>query len=213
MKTGEIVVMAIFGLLVVGALVSGLYQSSQTKKRVANYAALHGWSVSKFGDARLNALLKELAPQDNWGPNQVMQVERPPESVYLFAYLLAGHGRASSSRGYACLAERTGRVYPDSMEISTRVPGFDKLVGDRVKAGGEKFRQEFTVTCQRPEEALRLVNAEVERIMLEHAAGPNYNISVIIAGRSVMVSSRWAETEQDWDHLIAMARGLRAAMR
>lgn len=213
MKTGEIVVMAIFGLLCAGALVSGLYQASQTRKRVANYAALHGWSVSKLGDARLNALLKELAPEDSWSPREVMQVERPPESVYLFAYLLAGHGRSSSSRGYACLAERTGRVYPDPMEISTRVPGFDRLVGDRLKAGGEKFREEFTVTCERPEEALKLVNAEVERILLEHAAGPSWNLRVIFAGRSVMASSRWAETEQDWDHLIAMARGLRAAVR
>lgn len=143
----------------------------------------------------------------------MMQVERLPESVYLFAYVLAGHGRSSSSRGNACLAEHTGRVYPDPVEISTRVPGFDRLVGDRLKAGGEKFREEFTVTCERPEEALKLVNAEVERILLEHAAGPSWNLRVIFAGRSVMASSRWAETEQDWDHLIAMARGLRAAVR
>ena len=213
MKTGEIVVMAIFGLLCVGALVAGLYQSSQTKKRVASYAALHGWSVSKLADARLNALLKELAPQDSWGPNQVMQVELPPESLYLFAYVLAGHGRASSSRGNACLAEHTGRVHQGLVEIFTRVPGFDKLEGNRVQAGGEKFRKEFTVTCERPEEALKLVNAEVERILLEHAAGPSWNLTVMIAGRSVMVSSRWAETEQDWDYLIATARRLRAAIR
>jgi hypothetical protein len=213
MKPVEVIGMSIFGLLCVGALALGLYQASQTKKRIANYAALHGWSVSKLGDARLNALLKELAPQDSWGPREAMQVERPPESIYLFAYLLAGRGRSSSSRGNACLAEHTGRVHPSTMEISTRVPGFDKLAGDRVKAGGEKFREEFTVTCERPEEALKSVNAEVERILLEHAAGPNWNLSVIIAGRSVLVSSRWAETEQDWDHLIAMTRRLRAALR
>jgi hypothetical protein len=213
MKTGEIVGMAIFGLLVVGALALGIYQGAQLKKRVANYAALHGWSVSRLGDARLNALLEDLAPEDRWGPNEVMQVERPPESVYLFGYNRAGQGRSSASRGNACLAEHTGRLHQSPVVIFTRVPGIDKLEGNRVKVGGEEFRNKFTVTCVRPEGALDSVNAEVERILLDHIAGPGWTITVMIAGRSLMVSSRWAETEQDWDYLIAMARRLRAAVR
>ena len=214
MKSPEVIGMSIFGLLCVGALVLGIYQGAQTRKRVANYAALHGWSVSRLGDARLNALLDEVSPELNWSPNNVMQVDGPPESLYLFGYTVRPkRGRSSDSTGTACLAEHTGRVYQDPVEISTRVPGLDRLVGDRVKAGGERVREEFTVMCQRPEEALKLVNAEVERILLEHAAGPMWNLSVTIAGRGVLVSSHWAETEQEWDHLIAMARRLRAAVR
>jgi len=75
------------------------------RKRVANYAALHGWSVSRLGDARLDALLEELAPEEKWGPNDVMQVERPPESVYLFGYNVSfKKGRSNPSAGNACLA-------------------------------------------------------------------------------------------------------------
>jgi len=214
MKSPEVIGMAIFGLLCVGALVLSIYQGAQLRKRVANYAALHGWSVSKLGDARLSALLEEVSPENKWGPNDVMQVERPPESVYLFGYnVRSKKGRSNGSTGNACLAEHTGRVHQGPVEIFTRVPGIDKLVGNRVKVGGEEFRNKFTVTCVRPEEALKPVNAEVEKILLDHAAGPGWVINVAIEGRSVLVSSRWAETEQDWDYLIAMARRLRAAVR
>jgi len=214
MKSPEVIGMSIFGLLCVGALVLGIYQGAQMRKRVANYAALHGWSVSRLADARLNALLGEVSIDLDWSPNAVMQVEGPPESLYLFGYNVRPKtGRSNTSSGRACLAEHAGRVHQGPVEISTRVPGLDKLVGNRVKAGGEKFREEFTVTCERPEEALKLVNAEVERILLEHAAGPMWNLNVAIQGRGVLVSSHWAETEQDWDHLIAMARRLRAAVR
>jgi len=214
MKSAEIVGMSIFGLLCVGALVLGLYQASQMTKRVANYAALHGWSLSRLGDARLNALLEGVSPELDWGPNGVMQVERPPESVYLFGYnVTSKRGRSSPSTGKACLAEHTGRMHRGPVEIFNRTPGVDKLVGDRVKVGGEKFRDQFTVTCKRPEEALESINAEVERILLEHAAGPGWYLTVTITGRGVLVSSHWAETEQDWDYLIAMARRLRAAVR
>ena len=214
METPEVIGMSIFGLLCLGALVLGLYQAAQKTKRVANHAALHGWSVSKRGDARLSALLEEVSPEANWYPRDAMQVERPPESLYLFGYTARPkRGRSSDSTGNACLAEHAGRVHQGPVEISTRVPGLDRLVGDRVKAGSEKFREEFTVTCKRPEEALKLVNAEVERILLEHAAGPMWNLSVEIGGRGVLVSSHWAETEQEWDYLIALARRLRAAVR
>lgn len=214
MGTGEIVVMSIFGLLCVGALVLATYQGAQMRKRVANYAALHGWSVSRLGDARLNALLGEVSPELDWSPNAVMQVEGPPESLYLFGYNVRPKtGRSNTSSGRACLVEHAGRVHQGPVEIQTRTPGFDRLVENRVKAGGEKFREEFTVMCVRPEEALRLVNAEVERILLEHAAGPSWNLSVAIGGRGVLVSSHWAETDQEWDYLIALARRLRAAVR
>jgi hypothetical protein len=206
--------MAIFGLLCVGALVLGLYQAAQKTKRVANHAALHGWSVSKLGDARLNALLEEVSPEADWYPKDAMQVERPPESLYLFGYTVRPkRGRSSDSTGNACLAEHTGRVHQGPVEIFTLVPGIDKLAENRVKAGGEEFRRKFTVTCARPEEALNSVNAEVERILLDHIAGPGWTITVTIAGRGVLVSSHWAETEQDWDYLIALARRLRAAVR
>jgi len=67
--------------------------------------------------------------------------------------------------------------------------------------------------CVRPEEALEPVSSEVERILLKRAAGPGWYLSVAIAGRRVLVASHWAETEQDWDYLIALARRLRPAVR
>ncbi len=72
MKSPEVIGMAIFGLLCVGALVLGLYQAAQKTKRVANHAALHGWSVSKLGDARLKALLEEVSPEADWYPKDAM---------------------------------------------------------------------------------------------------------------------------------------------
>ena len=143
-----------------------------------------------------------------------MQVERAPESVYLFGYHAAPKdGASKSSAGNACLAEHTGRVRQGPVVIFTRTPGVEKLVGDRVEVGGEEFRDKFTVTSVRPEEALKSVNAEVERIPLEHAAGPGWYLSAEIGGRHVLVSSHWAKTEQDWDYLIALARRLRTAVR
>jgi hypothetical protein len=53
----------------------------------------------------------------------------------------------------------------------------------------------------------------VDKFLLEHASGPGWYLTVRVAGRSVLVSSSWAETEQDWDYLIALARKLRTAVR
>ena len=213
MLTVETVGMALFGLLIVGALALAVRQGAQQREQLSRYSTLHGWSVSRQGDARLSALLEGAEPDQDWSPRNVMQVEGGPESVYLFRYTVGPKGRRSNSSGNACLAEHMGRAHQAPVEIFTRTPGVEKLVGNRVKVGGKEFGDAFTVISMRPEEALATVNSEVERILLGHAADPGWYLSVTMAGRHVLVSSYWAETEQDWDYLIGLARRLRTAVR
>ena len=59
-------------------------------------------------------------------------------------------------------------------------------MGHRVAVGGEKFRDKFTVTCERTEDAQLAVNAEVESILLEHDREPGWRLTTVIAGRQVL---------------------------
>lgn len=178
----------------VAGIVLGFRQSVAERERIERFAAGHGWTFARAGDSRL------AAP--------------PPESVYLFAYNASPKDRPSKTNyGFACLAAHTGRPQEWPVTIFTRVPVADAMVSNRVETGGEEFRRKFTVTCSRPEAAHAAVNAGVQRILLDHAAGPGWKMTVNIAGRQVLVESSWAVTEVEWDALIAMAKGLRAAVR
>jgi hypothetical protein len=214
MKSSEKIGMAIFALLVLVALVLAIRQGARQRVREARYAILHGWRVSTAGDPRLNGLMEETVPEQDWRPRDVMEAEPPPESVYLFSYQASAR-KAPSNRftGKACLAAHHGRSYRGPVVILTRTPGVDKLMGHRVAIGGETFRRKFTVTCEHAEDAPLAVNAEVERILLEHDREPGWRLTTVIAGRQVLVASFWAATEQEWDYLIALARKLRAAVR
>ena len=214
MDTTAIVVMAVFGALVVAGIVMGYRQGVVERERIERFAAGRGWTFARAGDSRLAALLSEAAPAETWNAYNVTAAAPPPQSVYLFAYNASPKDRPSkTNRGFACLAADTGRPYEWPVTILTRTPVADGLVGDRVEAGGEEFRGRFTVTCSRAEAAQAAVNAGVQRILLEHAAGPGWYLTARIAGRQILVGSSWAKTEAEWDALIALAKGLRAAVR
>jgi hypothetical protein len=214
MGTTEIVGISIFGLLLLGAVALGLWQGTKQRERVARYSSGHGFSVLRAGDARLAALLEQVAPDSRFSPHPVMLVEPAPNGVYLFGCQIRSKERSStSSTGYACLAEHAANRPEWPVTIFTRTPIVEKLVRDRVETGGEEFRRKFTVTCSNAGVALVTVSVEVQRIFLDHAAGPGWYLSVTIAGRGVLVESHWAQTEEEWDYLIALAKKLRAALR
>ncbi len=214
METGEIVVMSIFGLLVLGALARAIWEGAKRREQVARYSSSRGFRVLGAGHEPLVALLEQVEPDSKWSPYFVMLAEPEPRSVYLFSYAVSPKDRPSkSSNGYACLAEHSANRPEWLVTIFTRVPVVEKLVGDRVEAGGEEFRRAFTVTCSNAGAALATVNVEIERVLLEHAASPGWNLTVTLAGRGVLVQSCWAQTEQEWDYLIVLAKKLRAALR
>ncbi len=213
MKTPEIIAMSIFALLVVIGLIAGIRQSAQRRAQTARFAALRGATVLNRHHERLRAYLEAMMPEESWVPKDVIQMEGGEETLYLFGYQSnRKNSRSSPSYGTACLAAHSGRVYARPVSITTRVPGLDRLAGGRVAVGSEEFRRKFTVTCERDEDAAA-VNAEVERVLLEHDAAPGWHLSVLIAGRQVIASSRWAESEKDWDHLVTLVKRLRAALR
>lgn len=214
MGTTEIVAISIFGLLMLAAVALGLRQGRKQRERAARYSLGHGFTVLRAGDARLAALLEQVAPDSNFSPHTVMLVEPAPNAVYLFGCYVRPKERSSkASSGYACLAEHAANRPEWPVTIFTRTPMVDKLVRDRVEAGGEEFRRMFTVTCSNAGAALVTVSVDVQRILLDHAAGPGWYLSVTIAGRGVLVESHWAQTEEEWDYLIALAKKLRAAVR
>lgn len=212
MSTTEIVIMAVFGLLVVAGLVAGIRQSAARKARVRIFAAGRGCTVSATNQ-RLSALLDAALPEESWTPYHIVEVQPPPETTYLFAYSYCRkYGRSKPWTGFACLAEQSRPWCESPVTIHTRTPGFDALEGDRVEAGGAEFRGEFTVTCKRPEAAQTVVNTEVEHLLLEHAKGMAWNITVNITCNVVMAASFWAEKETEWDALIALVTKLRRAI-
>lgn len=211
MGTPEIVVMSIFGLLVLGALAAAAWQGARQRKQAARYSSKRGFGALQAGDARLAALLGQVAPDSKWTPHGVMLVEPPPHGLYLFGYSSSRPSR--SSTGYACVAEHDASRPAWPVAVFTRVPVIDKLVACTVETGGEDFRRKFTVTCSDAGAAVVTVNAEVQRILLDHAADPGWYLNVSMAGSGVLVESHWAETEQQWDYLIALAKRLRDALR
>ena len=211
MDKTEIIIMSVFGLLVVAGLIAGIRQSAARQARVRSFAARRGCTVSATDD-HLNALLAEAFPEETWSTQNVVQVQLPPESAYLFGYTSSGRGRRSTSHGFACLAERTQAGRDGPWTICTRTPGIDAMVSDRVQAGGEEFRREFTVIAKGAEAAQAAVTTEVQHVLLQHAAAPGWYLTVTIAGSSIMAASSWAQKEDEWEHLIGLATKLRRAL-
>jgi hypothetical protein len=67
--------------------------------------------------------------------------------------------------------------------------------------------------CSHPGAAEAAVNVDVQRILLNHVAGPGWYLNVTIAPRGVLVDSHWAQTEEEWEYPIALAKKLRVAVR
>ena len=196
MDTTAIVVLVIFGILVVAGLALGIRQGAQTKARIQGFATMRGFTASPDAEHRLAALLALAFADQTWYTSNVLQVQQPPESVYLFGYSYYLKDRPSKRwQGFACLAEYTRPWSTSAVDIFTRTPGIDALESNRVQAGGEEFQSKFTVVCKQPEAALAAVNREVEQILLEHAAGPGWYLIVTVAANSILAASSWAKNE------------------
>jgi hypothetical protein len=217
MKRVEIIGMSIFGALALGGIGFSIWNSGRTRERMARYAVRRGGTM--WGDnakrMALVARLNDMTPGWSWTADPVMQVHPPPESVYLFGYQHSRRSRSSgTSFGFACFAERTSaRPAEHCIEITRRIPYLDKMVDDRVETGSEEFRREFTVACRDASIAGAAVTPEVQRILLDHAAGPGWNVVVVIGPRGVVARSSHANGEPEWDYITAMALRLRDALR
>ena len=213
MPSGTVIGMTIFGLLVVGALCLAIYQGAQQRRQLEAFSARHGWPVSPDPGERLSALLDQMDPKSRWNPRNVLTIQTPPGGFYFFSYQrTAVGGRSSPSNGHACLFELPGRRFDGTVEIFNRVPGIEKLYGGRQQVGSEEFRRAFTVTAEGGANAEMVVNPDVERVMLSHAEGPGWVVNVTIASGGVLVSSFWAQSEQEWDYLIDFSRRLKGAI-
>jgi hypothetical protein len=214
MGTGEIIGMSIFGFLVLCGLAAGIWQGARQREQVARYSTGRGFRVLPPGYAPLATLLEQAAPDSSWSTENAMLAELAPRAVYLFGYSVSSrHGRSKPWSGFAALAEHVASRIHAPLTISRRIPGLEVLVGEKVEAGGEEFRRAFTVTCADAGVAMVTMNTDIERVLLDHIAGPGFNLTVTIAGTAVLVQSHWAQTEQEWDYLISLTRRLRAAVR
>ncbi len=214
MKPEEIIGLSIFGFLVVVFFLLYIRQQRKQREQIASYCLVRGLSLLRKGDAELVALLEEMDPDSNWTPQPIILVESTPNAIYLFFYQASSkRGRSSPSYGYACLAERSVTKPEWPVTISSRVPLLDSFVGNKVEAGGEEFRHAFTVTCTDPGSALTTVSPSVEAICMEHASGPAWGLTVMLARKGVLVHSSWARSEEQWDHLTTLTRKLLAALR
>jgi hypothetical protein len=149
----------------------------------------------------------------SWSPDNVMLVEPPPHALYLFGVLVSTRGgNTSASTGWACLAQHDAGYLAQPVAIFTRIPGADFLVSGRVDAGSEEFRREFTVTGSDPVFARLAINPGIERLLLDHATAPGWNLNVYLSSKGLIVESRWALADDEWDYLVVLARKLRAAL-
>ena len=212
----SVVIAAIAGIGLLAAIVVffSLRQTAREAAAMERFAASHGWTFLKRDDSRVTPILDQVDPDQLWYPYHIVLVAGPPESVYLFQYTSRPRGGGSvQERGFACLAEHTSRGSEIPVFISRRVPLVEKLMGDVVEVGGPEFRREYTVECRQAGAASALMTTELQQILLEHASGAQWFLVVRIAGRRVLVTSRWAEGAKEWDYLITMTKRLRQAIR
>ena len=215
MSPTEILIMSGFGLLVVAGLIAGIVQGRRERARIREFAAGHGWPLAIGGaDPRLEARLAEAVPDESWSPWYRLTIEPPPAAFHLFSYnTRSRRGPGGRSSGYACLAEIDGGAPHPPVTVSPRIPGLDKLVGDRVAAGSQEFRETFTVTAENAGVAARLLNLDIQGLLLRDRAAASRYLTATFSGRAVLVSTFWAKEPVEWTRLIELTRGLRDAAR
>ncbi len=214
MKTGEIILLAIFLALILIGIVASKRQAGRERDAAERFAASQGWAFYRGDDSLVRPLLEAMNPESSYTPYNIVRVAWPPESVYLFQYHSHLRDRpGNKSSGFACLAEPTARFAEHPVSISRRVPTLETLLGDVVEVGPDEFRREYTVQCARRETAAAVVDEAVQQILMEHAAGGGYSIEVLISGHKILVSSFWARDRHEWQHLIDLAGRLRLAVR
>lgn len=215
MDTTVIVTLVVFAALALLVVVLSLRQSGQRKAGMEQFAANHGWQFLGTDSSQVESMLTQIDPKENWRAWNIILVEGPPQSVYLFSYRTRTTPRGSGGEyGFACLADRAGWRWmnEDPVAIYRRVPLVEKLLGDRVEVGGPEFRQEFTVACRRPDVAATMVNEAVQSILLQHVRDPQWLLHVRITQGRLLVTTSWAQKPEEWDYLIGLTRRLRTAL-
>jgi hypothetical protein len=189
-------------------------QGRKEREQVAHFAASRGYTLQAEPEPRLLELLEEAAPDVTWFLRAVMRVERGIPESHFFLYTTRTKARSSStSRGAAFLAEHQGPPIDSTVEIFSRTPGVEALVEKKVEVGSREFRRHYTVTGSDPRTASEVVGPEVEAVLLEHAQNPGWYLTVTLSAGVVMVSSFWAQSEEDWDYLIGLGARLGAAIQ
>jgi len=213
MGTGEIITMSIFGLLVLAGLTASIYQGAKQRRQVAAYSSSRGYTLLKFNDPRLAALLDLVSPNTDWSPHTVLLVEPPPRAIYLFGTLFnSKRSRSKASTAFACLVEHTSHRPEHPVSVFTRIPGGDFLISNRIEAGSEDFQRQFSVTGDDAASAQAALTPAVQSILLELATAPGWNLTVDIAAKAIVAQSHWALSDDEWDYLVNLARKLRAAL-
>ena len=212
MDRSAIVTLAIFGIAVVIILILSLRQTAQGKAAMEQFAIGHGWRFLGRDQSQLKPILEQLRPDWSWNAYDIVSVQGPPASVYLFSYSSSLRAWRFYEYGFGCLAENPGGRTEEPVTIYRRVPLVDKTLSDRVEVGGPEFRREYTVVCRRLDVAAIVVNNQVQKILLEHASSPQWFLEVKIVGQRVLVTTKWAQKPEEWEYLIAMTTKLRAAV-
>jgi hypothetical protein len=209
-----IIALAVFGALAATLVVLSRRQGIEQRNAMERFAAGHGGRFLGRDASQLLPLLEQVDASESWSVYDIVALESPPAGAWLFGYNSHPRQRPSSREyGYACLAEAAGGGNDNPVFIHRRVSLVEKLEGDQVDAGTPEFRREYTVTCGQPVVAMMAVNGDVQKILLEHAASPQWYLLVRITGRRVLVTTGWAQKPEEWDYLVTLTRRLRAAIR
>lgn len=214
MNDTTVIIVTVSALLVLGGLALAFRQGINERRQLAGYSAAHGWAVAAKPDAQLTHLLAEFDSSSGFYPRNVMTVEPPPSPIYFFHNTRRPKDRPSNqTTGYSCFSRYGGRRFEGKVEIFNRTPGVEKLIGGRAHVGSDEFQKAFTVTEQVPGTAAMTVNRDLERVMMDHAAGPGWYVNVEIANGGILVSSSWAQSPVEWDHLIDLTKQIREVVR
>jgi len=111
------------------------------------------------------------------------------------------------------LSEHDGIGIDKPVSIFIRVPGLDAMVGSRVEAGSREFRHRYSEAPASGPTATDVLNADNERILIEHRLGAGWELSVEFSGRAALVTTFWAQSDQEWDYLVKVGTRLRNAIR
>ncbi len=207
-------VLTIAGFLAVAIAVLVIARIQGRRETAARdrFIASHGWEELREPPADLLAALELLAPVRYQVTTKVVSMEQSPRRAYFFGYDVQTSARDRGTTGYACLVEHFGPRPDTPVEISRRVPLIEKLTSDRLDVGSPGFREGWLVLGEQPGAAAQLVNADVQRLMVAHDAGPAWKLDVDFVGPWVLVGSHWAAGPEEWEYLVKLSRGLADAV-
>ena len=214
----ELLIMPALVLIAAVLILWSCYYHYRQKGEMRTLAESRGWNFLGKDLPELRRWFAEVDAGRKWTPSNIIQVEGPPEKVYLFNYWShSGQSRGSSEEGTACLAERPDSQTAELVRIDPRTPLAplneleEKLLDDIVQVGGPEFRGKFMVRCRRPDIAAATITSGVQEVLLRQTSSLNWH-QVMIAGRRVLVTVTLPLKPEEWDELIGMTKRLRATL-